>query len=170
MAKLREKFSLLDWLQYLGLLNLAVIIGIYGIAIYSLKFAIFYFVFFHLGGIFILAYSMCTHCPYYGTSCPFLLYGKVIRYLFKFRKGGLNLTDHVLYSFFILVFLFFPQPWLIKNKLLFISFWVSLLILKISLYLKVCSKCKNFSCPVNGVKIKEKIKKTLLKANRMKLK
>jgi hypothetical protein len=99
---------------------------------------------------------LCSHCPYYSfkdekyVKC-YANYG--IHKAWKYNPAPMTTSEKI--QFLIAVALFaLPPLVLFAIFSLFLYFWISLtltLVWLVSMHYLSCSKCPNFSCPLNNV-------------------
>ena len=130
------------------LLVVAFLIGTYSILQYNLLAAIFYF-FTVLTGFFLNVYFYCRKCPHIAdNSCRFVVFGKVACLFPKDRIGEkYTYRDVIIILIPRLFMFFFRRPWLYKQKILFVVFWVLILIALFLWVKSVCRTCRNEKCP-----------------------
>lgn len=100
---------------------------------------------------------MCSHCPHYaepGASLKCWANYGIIK-IFKYRPGPMSLLEKTIFlSGFTIVwgypifFLLISSQWF-----LLIVYVLTVIAFFITLKLFLCSRCMNFACPLNGVKI-----------------
>ena len=99
---------------------------------------------------------LCSHCPYYAfkedkyVKC-YANYG--IHKAWKYNPAPMSSSEKIQFLISIALFAIIPLILLIITEL-YIYFWISLvlsLIWFISMHFLSCSKCPNFSCPLNNV-------------------
>ena len=95
----------------------------------------------------------CTHCPHYTadtkrTKCMFL-WG--VPKFFRARPGPLNFFEKAVPVVAGAIWVFFPLYWLFLEPTLFILYWLSVIVLFLTLYRYECSRCIYFHCSMNRV-------------------
>ena len=99
---------------------------------------------------------LCSHCPYYAfeedkyVKC-YANYG--IHKAWKYNPAPMSTSEKIQFLISIALFAIIPLI-LFSITELYIYFWISLafsLIWFISMHFLSCSKCPNFSCPLNNV-------------------
>jgi len=99
---------------------------------------------------------LCSHCPYYAfeedkhVKC-YANYG--IYKVWKYNPAPMTISEKIQFIISIALFAIIPLIFLVITEL-YIYFSVSLvlsLIWFISMHFLGCSKCPNFSCPLNNV-------------------
>jgi len=99
---------------------------------------------------------LCSHCPYYAfeedkyVKC-YANYG--VYKAWKYNPAPMSSSEKIQFLISIALFAIIPLILLIITEL-YIYFWISLvlsLIWFISMHFLSCSKCPNFSCPLNNV-------------------
>jgi len=99
---------------------------------------------------------LCSHCPYYAfeedkyVKC-YANYG--IHKAWKYNPAPMSSSEKIQFLISIALFAIIPLILFIIVEL-YIYFWISLvlsLIWFISMHFLSCSKCPNFSCPLNNV-------------------
>jgi hypothetical protein len=123
-------------------------IGTYSIFKYNVPAAVFYFIAV-LAGYFLNVFFFCRKCPHItDDSCRFVVFGKVACLFPKDRVGTPYSFRDVIMIWVPRIFMFFfPRPWIIKEKVLFIIFWL-LIVNALFLWVTyVCRTCRNEKCP-----------------------
>lgn len=129
-----------------------ILIGVYGIYLYSVLWTILYIGFVALGFVFVVMFCLCSHCPYpYEYSdCLFLRYRLITR-LFQYRPRPMSFLEKVglvgVFAGSVLI----PQYWLFKTPLLLVFFWIFCLSTAVAFPLYYCRRCVHFRCPFNMV-------------------
>jgi len=99
---------------------------------------------------------LCSHCPYYAfeedkyVKC-YANYG--IYKAWKYNPAPMSSSEKIQFLISIALFSIIPLILFIITEL-YLFFWISLvlsLIWFISMHFLSCSKCPNFSCPLNNV-------------------
>jgi len=99
---------------------------------------------------------LCSHCPYYAfeddkkVKC-YANYG--IYKAWKYNPAPMGRSEQIQFIVGILIFVGYPFIFLILAKVYF-YFLISLIVAIIwivSMHFLSCSKCPNFSCPLNNV-------------------
>ena len=144
MNRLHGVFSLL-------LVVVSVLIGIYAIINDSVIFGFFYIAAVVLS-IPVVLYSYCSKCNCRLDSCVHVIPGKLTKFLPDRQDKGYNIFDYMGVSLPLGIIILFPQLGLWKNKVLFFSFWVLLIIALFEIFLFVCKGCANDKCPLCPVK------------------
>ncbi len=155
-GRLKCRFKLGDLLRFIGMFSLfavpavvGVIAGGYGWSLVG--WAVFWLVFFELWEIRIL----CTHCPYYaerGTTLHCIAnYGSLK--VWKYRPGTMNLFEKTQLMVGFAILGGFPFPFLLLGDQYLWAFTAlcGLTAFFWTLHKWTCSKCVNFSCPLNSV-------------------
>jgi hypothetical protein len=93
----------------------------------------------------------CTHCPHYtanakGTRCMFL-WG--VPKIFRPRPGPLNFFEKIVPFIAGAVWVLFPLYWLLLEPTLFILYWLSIIVLFLTIYRYECRRCTYFHCSLN---------------------
>jgi hypothetical protein len=91
----------------------------------------------------------CAKCPCRKT-CGHVILGRLAAKIFP----EISAAPFKFYEWLILgaiggLIIGIPQHWLIKNSILFFSYWLILVAAAIEIKLTVCPKCKNEYCPSN---------------------
>lgn len=95
----------------------------------------------------------CTHCPHYTmpakrTRCMFL-WG--VPKFFRERVGPMNLFEKAVPFIAGMIWVFFPLYWLLLEPTLFILYWLSVVVLFLTVRRTECNRCTYFDCSMNRV-------------------
>jgi hypothetical protein len=101
---------------------------------------------------------LCSHCPYYAEKGYILRchanYG--LFKLWKYNPHPMSRWEQFQFLIGLVIFVGFPMPWMIlRNQFLILT--ISLIgaaIFILILITKLCTRCVNFSCPLNRVQKK----------------
>jgi len=129
-----------------------VLIGIFGIALESVVWALGYAGFAVFGVLVLFGLGICSHCPYIFeeyTDCLFPPWGKVYRKFYRFRSFTLSSTDKILFLTMMIGIVVIPQYWLVKNPWVLGLFWVFCAPTIAGFALYECRRCQHFGCPFN---------------------
>jgi len=155
-GRLKCRFKLGDLLHFMGLFFsfavpalIGMIAGGYGRYIWG--YAAFMLIFFNAWEIRIL----CSHCPYYaekGTTLHCIAnYGSLK--LWKYHPEPMSRAEKVQLGIGLLILFGYPFPFLILGRqyiLAFLALWAGVMFVW-TLRKYTCSRCVNFSCPLNCV-------------------
>ena len=94
----------------------------------------------------IIIYSYCCKCPCREDRCGHVIFGKITKMLPRRNQGKYLLTDILSVAGALMIIITFPQFWLFKHRVLFISFWTLLIIAGVEIRFYVCTSCKNNQC------------------------
>lgn len=101
------------------------------------------------------AYILCRHCPFWAEPGRVLHchanYG-VIK-IWKYQPGPMSRSERIQFILGALIWIGFPFPLLLLGREYLLSF-IGLCAAISAVYLlkkNVCSRCVNFSCPLNNV-------------------
>ena len=160
------KFDLKDTVYFVIPVLSAWIVWVVGFlqGLISGKLNIFQFIFIFIGYIGYLIFFfqiwenkiLCSHCPYYAfeddkTVKCYANYG--IYKVWKYNPAPMSRSEKIQFLIGILSFAFIPLISLFLAEL-YIYFGITLILSMIwlvSMHFLSCSKCPNFSCPLNGV-------------------
>lgn len=136
-----------------GWLSLILIATLFSIAIVSLLTSptiviLEYLLVTLLGGI-IIVYSFCAKCPIRTTGCRHIIIGPLTRILPQRKQAPYTAVDMFFTTIAILAIAGFPQFALLSKIQLFISYWVTAVVLVLEITLFICRGCGNVYCPVN---------------------
>jgi hypothetical protein len=162
MNTLKEKHTLRDcaYWNLFGLIPL--LLASFAIAQYSMKWVFVYIIVF-AGHFLLLEYKFfCTHCPHYcndtpTTNCMFLWF---VPKFFKKNPKPLKSVDIVMLILGFSITIFFPIYWLIQSWQLCIVYFLSWVVLALTIKRYECCRCIYFNCPANTVE--EDIKKEFI--------
>ena len=99
---------------------------------------------------------LCSHCPYYAfeeDKCVKCYANYGIHKVWKYNPAPMSNSEKIQFLISITLFAIFPPILFIITEL-YLFFLISLvlsLIWLISMHFLSCSKCPNFSCPLNNV-------------------
>ena len=123
----------------------ALFTGFYSISIYSLLIASIYMVV-CFAALSVVAASYCSKCRC-RNNCNHWIIGKLSVLFSKPKDGAYTMSDLFIKTLFPLALIIaFPQYWLIKSLVLFITYWAVSLVAGIEIYFFVCNKCLNAKC------------------------
>ena len=98
---------------------------------------------------------LCSHCPYYAEK------GRILRChanyglfkLWKYNPHPMSLWEQFQFLIGVGIFVGFPIPWLIlRNQFFLLTFTlIGAIVFLLILITKLCTRCVNFSCPLNRV-------------------
>lgn len=153
MDTLKEKHNLSDYLYWSLFALIPFLLACFAIAQYSMKWVFVYIMVF-AGHFLILEYRFfCTHCPHYcndspATNCMFL-WG--VPKFFNRRPHPLNKIDMFMLILGFSITIFFPLYWLLKSWQLCAIYFLSWIVLFITMKRYECPRCIYFHCPSNSV-------------------
>jgi hypothetical protein len=159
MGILKERHDLSDYLYWSSFGLIPLLLACFAIAQYSMKWVVIYIIVF-AGHFLILEYRFfCTHCPHYcndspTTNCMFL-WG--VPKFFKRRPHPLSKIDIFMLVLGFSITIFFPLYWLLKSWQLCIIYFLSWIVLFMTMKRYECPRCIYLHCPANSVE--ESIKK-----------
>ena len=98
---------------------------------------------------------LCSHCPYYAEK------GRILRChanyglfkLWKYNPHPISRWEQFQFLIGVCIFMGFPIPWLIFGNQFFLLIFtlVGAVVFLLILIIKLCTRCVNFSCPLNRV-------------------
>lgn len=98
---------------------------------------------------------LCSHCPYYAEK------GRILRChanyglfkLWKYNPHPMSWWEQFQFLIGVGIFVCFPMPWMILgNQFLFLTLsLIGAVVFLLILITKLCTRCVNFSCPLNRV-------------------
>ena len=153
MDTLKKKHNLSDYLYWSSFGLIPLLVACFAIAHHSMKWVVVYIIVF-AGHFLILEYRFfCTHCPHYcndspTTNCMFL-WG--VPKFFKRRSHPLRNIDIFMLVLGFSITIFFPLYWLLKSWQLCIIYFLSWIVLFITMKRYECPRCIYFHCPANSV-------------------
>lgn len=111
---------------------------------------------------------LCNHCPYYANDSEKVLHCPIDKGKLKtgnYEPGPASIAEKVQFIVGASMLIAFPIPFLLFYNLIIplllsimgIFLWI------LSLQLKICTECINFSCPLN--RVSEEIRNEFLKRN-----
>ena len=96
-----------------------------------------------------ILYAFCAKCSC-REHCGHVLPGKASG-IFKNRlQGPYSPFELIITCLALLLLVGTPQPWLMKNVLVMVFFWMIILIAVIQIRAVVCKACDNVCCPINS--------------------
>jgi hypothetical protein len=96
----------------------------------------------------IIVYSFCAKCPIRITGCRHIIIGPLTRILPQRKQAPYSTLDILFTIIAVLAIFGFPQFSLISKMPLFISFWITAILLVLEITLFICRGCGNVYCPV----------------------
>lgn len=121
------------------------VISFIGINKFSTKFAIEYLLIVIISFL-IIIYSYCTKCKCHEYNCLHIIPGFIVKILPKRKTGKYLFWDYIGVIIPMVLIIFIPQYWLIKNMILFLIFWTLLIIALVEIINIVCKACINDNC------------------------
>jgi hypothetical protein len=103
----------------------------------------------------IVVYSFCAKCPIRTTGCRHIIIGPLTRILPQRKEAPYTAVDIFFMTIAIMAIVGFPQFSLISKIPLFISYWVTAILLFLEITLFICRGCGNVYCPVKHRGIKK---------------
>jgi hypothetical protein len=91
--------------------------------------------------------TFCVKCPCRLDSCAHVFPGKITKIFPAKKPGSYSLKDMIITALALALIFTYPQYWLWKEKNLFITFWLMIIIALAEIYLFVCRGCSNRYCP-----------------------
>ncbi len=151
-AALRTRYSFTDFLFYSCLLSVPLWTAIMAIFKHSTAWTIaFILVAAAMTGLVLKFF--CTRCPHYaheGKSLSCMFFWRLPKY-FAARPGKLSTTDKLVSYGAMIVLLFFPLHWLVREPGLLTVFLLSATGFGSAVYRQECRRCIFFDCPANQV-------------------
>ncbi len=150
--QLKSKHRFADYVYWCMFFLIHVVTGFIAIVKHSVVWSITYVVI----GIALVALVyrfQCTHCPHYvegkkRTKCMFF-WG--VPKFFRARPGPLSFFEKTVPFIAGIIWVFFPLYWLLLEPDLFILYWLSLIVLFLTIWRHECTRCIYFNCPMNRV-------------------
>jgi len=133
----------------LGLIFLAVAVGVFSIMQSSALWAVIYLGL-SISSSVLIVYSFCSKCPCREHSCGHVLPGKLTKLLPERAGAGYSIIDLAGVVIPLLFIIIVPQFWIWGNIPWLFSFWALLIIAVADIIAKVCTGCDNKYCPANG--------------------
>ncbi len=109
-----------------------------------------------IGGL-VVVYSFCTKCPIRTAGCRHIIIGPLTKVLPPRKQAAYSTLDIFFTTIAVLAIVGFPQFALFSQMPLFISYWITAILLVLETTLFICRGCGNVYCPVikfSGVKTK----------------
>jgi hypothetical protein len=103
-----------------------------------------------LAGGMLVAYSFCAKCPIRLTGCRHIIIGPLTRIFPKRKEAPYTAVDIFFTTIAIIAIVGFPQVSLISKMPLFISYWLTAIVLVVEIVLFICRGCGNVYCPVRN--------------------
>jgi Na+/proline symporter len=94
--------------------------------------------------------NICARCPYPSqfSTCLFLPPGLMKRF-YPYKETKMSLSGKIATLLAMAGMVIMPQFWLVHNLPLFALFWLIGLPVLTAFPFYYCSRCRNFSCPMN---------------------
>jgi len=157
MRKNENVFGWKEWLSFLPLLVVYVVLGSYLIFLANPLLGygyIAFIVFFYVG---ITSYLFCTKCPHYGQRCSYIFAGVLAKRLFKKREGDCSRLEKTYPAIALTLLLGSPIPFALDKPVYLIAF-LSIFILMFGIVKPfiVCYRCEYSSCVAKSISNKVK--------------
>jgi hypothetical protein len=150
MNELKKTYTFTDFLFYVCLMAVPLLIALLAIGRHSLGWVSVYVIV--SGGMAALAMKyFCTRCPHYtreGKRLRCIFFWNFPK-LFEPRPGPLNMTDKLVLYLAPAVVMLFPLPWLFREPGLLIVFLLSTAGFAAAIRRHECIRCIYFNCPMN---------------------
>lgn len=98
----------------------------------------------------VVVYSFCAKCPIRITGCRHIIIGPLTRILPQRKEAPYTAVDIFFTTIAIVAIVGFPQVSLITKIPLFISYWITAILLVVEIVLFICRGCGNVYCPVRN--------------------
>lgn len=152
MNDLKKNYTFGDFLFYICLLAVPVVVALLAITRHSIAWTITC-VLVTLGLTALILKFYCTRCPHYtreGRKLKCIFFWGLPKF-FAPRPGPLNMMDKLVLYLAPTVVVLFPLPWLIKEPGLLLVFVLSLAGFAAAVRRNECHRCIYFACPMNQV-------------------
>jgi hypothetical protein len=103
-----------------------------------------------VGGM-LVVYSFCAKCPIRTTGCRHIIIGPITRIIPPRKQSPYSGLDIFFTTIAVLAIVGYPQFTLFSQMPLFISYWITAILLVLEITLFICRGCGNFYCPVKKV-------------------
>lgn len=129
----------------IGMLSLALIIGLTAMFVESLWLGILYGVVM-IAGLLGALNAYCAKCPARTTGCGHVVIGPLTEIFPARKQGPYTKGEYGIVAVSLLALILLPQYWLIRHVGLFITFWVLTAAALVEINCFVCTRCENTMC------------------------
>jgi len=91
--------------------------------------------------------TFCVKCPCRLDSCAHVFPGIITKIFPEKKPGAYSVKDMVTTGLALIVIFTYPQYWLWKDKILFMTFWLLTITALAEINFFVCRACANRHCP-----------------------